>query len=125
MNKEQAKSLIDLLPLGVDISILIGTPGSGPVPDPEPEPEPETATHLVEIIDTEAFKEVDYYNNKGKPVMKSVRVGWKTTIGDRYAVEVEPIIGDGAVKYWRIWRGEDDDLSVFGCYISVHKTRTI
>ena len=117
------EQLMELAEKGAHIHVHCGEgdeAGSSPLPPPENN---DQHTLLIKMTVKEAFKKPSDYNKVGKPIMDKTIPGFRAEPGDIFQVYVEPIVADGAAKYWRIWQGEDGDISMRDWHVSL--TRTI
>ncbi|MEK6222934.1 MAG: hypothetical protein N2D54_11870 [Chloroflexota bacterium] len=96
--------------------------GGDDLPDDESKDPP---TLLIQMLEKEAFKKPSDYNKKGKPIMDKTIPGFRAEAGDIFQVYVEPLVADGSAKYWRIWNGEDGDISMRDWHVSLTRSQRI
>lgn len=120
------EQLIQLAEQGAHIHVHLGNQSDNMNPTPIPAPDSEVPdTLLIKMTSGEAFKKPSDNNKKGKPIMDETIPGFRAEVGDIYQVYVEPIVADGAAKYWRIWNGEDGDISMRDWHVSLTRSQRI
>lgn len=118
--------LLELSEKGANIHVHLGASGDDtqdPPPDRPPNDGPSTL--LIQMLAREAFKQPSDYNKKGKPIMDKTIRGFRAEKGDIFQVYVEPVVADGAAKYWRIWRGQDGDVSMRDWHVSQSRSQRL
>jgi hypothetical protein len=120
------EQLLELSEKGANIHVHLGASGSDaqdPLPDQPPNDDPPTM--LIQMLAREAFKQPSDYNKKGKPIMDKTIPGFRAEEGDIFQVHVEPVVADGGAKYWRIWKGEDGDISMRDWHVSLTRSKRL
>ena len=97
-------------------------PPEDPVEPPDEEETP--ATRIVEMTESCAFFAIAGNNDAGYPLFDNAMIG-KTVAPERWQVLAEAIVGDGAMLWWQIYRGANDDDSKKGYFIRKDKTKII
>lgn len=130
IDSDALKELMDLITEhGSQLNLHIHLyPESQVIIDPvDPPVEEKPPTIVVAMTAKDAFKAIDYYNDSGFPVMKNVQVGWRAETGERFEVEADFIMGNGGVRFWKLWQGpsqipDADQLAVRGYFITKSDT---
>lgn len=107
----------NVVPTSMPPTITVVDPGTTITPRPP--------TRIVEVVVSETFKCVEYYNASGRPVLDSCQVGWKTEVGERYDVLAEFIVADGGLLYWEVYRGANDVYFDPGVFIRKDYTEIV
>jgi len=118
---EQLRKIVEL---GTNVHLYLDVE-SAELESPQDDSNNFPDTKLIRMIEREAFKKPADYNNAGKPIMEKTIPGFRAEVGDIFQVYVEPVIADGGSRYWRIWRGEDGDISMRDWHVSVTRTENL
>jgi hypothetical protein len=120
------QQLLELSEKGASIHVHLGASGGdAPSPAPDDPPSDAPATILIQMTAHEAFKQPSDYNKKGKPIMDKTIPGFRAEEGDIFQVYVEPVVADGGAKYWRIWKGQDGDISMRDWHVSLTRSQRL
>jgi len=123
MNKDEIRILLDMLPDDAELELTITDAPIDELPSQPLEPN----TRLVEITSTQAYYRFDKDNDSGFPMFLNSGLG-RTKIGERYRVNVDFIMGDGGIRWWRIWRGPlgaENEARVYNTFIHKSKTKIV
>lgn len=120
------QQLLELSDKGASIHVHLGEFGDDTqAPPPDAPPNDNPATLLIQMQAREAFKQPSDYNKKGKPIMDKTIPGFRAEEGDIFQVHVQPVIADGGAKYWRIWKGQNGDISMRDWHVSQTRSQPL